>query len=161
MHFPPLPRLQTEWQAWSYSDKSGDSRIGSIKSKTCPKISLRVTDILDTLCIQWPSLKNMCSGEQQLWVLLLEASINNNALRVEWNLIKFGNPEDCSLLRTHAGVEKRRSNRRQCPKLSPCAESVGNRNPGDVALFQGTWIQTLGIWWSARDKRKEIRLGSP
>lgn len=162
-HFPPLSRLQADRQAWSYSDRSGTRRIGSIKKKKkiCPKISLKVTDILDTPCIQWPSLKNICSGEHQLWVLFLEASINNNVLRVERNLIKFGKPEDCSLLRTQAGEEKRRSSRRQCPKLSPRAESIRNRSPRGTALLQGTWIQTLRIWWSTRDKHKEIRLGSP
>lgn len=159
--FSPLPRLQADQQARSCSDRRGDSRTRSIKNNTCPKIYLKVTDILDTPCLQWPSPKNICSGEHQLWILLLEASINNNTLRAGWNLIKFGKPEDRFLLRTQAGVEKRSSNRRQCPKRSPCADSIRTRSPRGTALLQGTWIQTLGIWWSARDKHKEIRLGSP
>lgn len=49
LHFHPLPRLQTDQQAWSYSEKSGDSRIRSIKNNICPKICLKVTYFRYTL----------------------------------------------------------------------------------------------------------------
>lgn len=78
---PALPRLQANQQAWSYSNNSGDNRTGPIKNNICLKIVLKVTDLLETFCIQWPSLKNICSGEHQLWVFLLEIPINNDSLR--------------------------------------------------------------------------------